>query len=67
MSGELRLLEAGSGDLPARRPRRSASTRRDLVFVDNREANVRGAESIGVTGHVYTDPASLRAFLESLA
>jgi putative hydrolase of the HAD superfamily len=39
----------------------------DLVFVDNREKNVRGAESLGVTGHVYTDPASLRAFLESLA
>jgi len=38
-----------------------------LVFVDNREVNVRGAESIGVTGHTYTDPASLRAFLESLA
>jgi putative hydrolase of the HAD superfamily len=38
----------------------------DLVFIDNRVANVRGAESIGITGHVYTDPASLRAFLESL-
>jgi putative hydrolase of the HAD superfamily len=38
-----------------------------LVFVDNREANVRGAESIGITGHVHTDAASLRAFLESLA
>ena len=38
-----------------------------IVFVDNREANVRGAESIGITGHVYTDPASLRTFLESLA
>ena len=39
----------------------------DIVFIDNREVNVRGAESIGITGHVYTDPASLRAFLESLA
>lgn len=38
-----------------------------LVFVDNREDNVRGAESIGITGHVYTDPASLRTFLTSLA
>lgn len=38
----------------------------DLVFIDNREQNVRGAESIGITGHVYTDPASLRRFLESL-
>ena len=39
----------------------------EIVFVDNREVNVRGAESIGITGHVYTDPASLRGFLESLA
>jgi putative hydrolase of the HAD superfamily len=39
----------------------------EMVFIDNRAANVRGAESIGITGHVYTDPASLRAFLESLA
>ncbi|MBW4041610.1 MAG: HAD family phosphatase [Acidobacteria bacterium] len=39
----------------------------EMVFVDNREANVRGAESIGITGHVYTDPASLRGFLMSLA
>jgi putative hydrolase of the HAD superfamily len=39
----------------------------ELVFIDNREVNVRGAESIGITGHVYTDPASLRSFLESLA
>jgi putative hydrolase of the HAD superfamily len=39
----------------------------DLVFVDNKEVNVRGAESIGVTGHVFTTAADLRAFLESLA
>lgn len=38
-----------------------------MVFIDNREVNVRGAELIGITGHVYTDPASLRTFLESLA
>lgn len=37
-----------------------------MVFVDNREPNVRGAESIGVTGHVFTSPASLRAFLTGL-
>ena len=39
---------------------------KDLVFIDNREVNVRGAESIGITGHVYTDPTSLRAFLATL-
>jgi putative hydrolase of the HAD superfamily len=39
----------------------------DAVFVDNREANVRGAEALGITGHVFTDPGSLRAFLSSEA
>ncbi|WP_308468196.1 HAD family hydrolase [Rathayibacter soli] len=37
-----------------------------MVFVDNKEENVRGAEALGITGHVYTDAAHLRAFLESL-
>ncbi|MGN6742809.1 MAG: HAD-IA family hydrolase [Amnibacterium sp.] len=38
-----------------------------LVFVDNREVNVRGAESIGATGHVFTGADPLRAFLTDLA
>jgi putative hydrolase of the HAD superfamily len=42
-------------------------TAADAVFVDNRESNVRGAEKLGITGHVFTDPASLRAFLSSLS
>jgi putative hydrolase of the HAD superfamily len=37
------------------------------VFIDNREDNVRGAQSLGITGHVFTSPAGLRSFLESLA
>lgn len=37
-----------------------------LVFVDNRADNVRGAESVGITGHVFTDAAALRAFFASL-
>ena len=39
----------------------------DAVFVDNREANVRGAEAVGITGHVFTSVPVLRAFLTSLA
>jgi len=39
----------------------------DAVFIDNRESNVRGAEAVGITGHVFTDPGKLRAFLTSLA
>jgi putative hydrolase of the HAD superfamily len=38
-----------------------------IVFVDNRAGNVAGAESIGMTGHVFTDAGSLRAFLLGLA
>ena len=39
----------------------------EAVFIDNRESNVAGAEMLGITGHVFTDAARLRAFLESLA
>lgn len=38
----------------------------NAVFIDNREANVRGAQALGVTGHVFSGPAGLRAFLQSL-
>jgi putative hydrolase of the HAD superfamily len=39
----------------------------EAVFVDNREANVRGAQAIGITGHVFTDAGSLRSFLTALS
>jgi putative hydrolase of the HAD superfamily len=38
-----------------------------LVFVDNRAENVRGALSIGATGHVYEGPDGLVRFLTALA
>ncbi|GAA4187673.1 HAD family phosphatase [Gryllotalpicola kribbensis] len=38
-----------------------------MVFTDNRADNVAGAEALGITGHVFTDPAALRVFLNSLA
>jgi putative hydrolase of the HAD superfamily len=38
-----------------------------IVFVDNKASNVAGAESVGMTGHVFTDADSLRAFLAALA
>ena len=37
----------------------------EAVFIDNREANVRGAEALGMTGHVFTDATALRVFLTS--
>ena len=36
------------------------------VFIDNRQANVRGAVALGITGHLFTDVTALRAFLASL-
>lgn len=38
-----------------------------MVFVDNKAENIASAESLGITGHVFTGPEGLRAFLESLA
>lgn len=38
----------------------------EAVFIDNRAANVAGAETLGITGHVFTDAATLRDFLTSL-
>ena len=37
------------------------------VVIDNREANVRGAQTLGITGHRFTDVPALRAFLASLS
>lgn len=39
----------------------------EMVFIDNKKVNVDGAESIGVTGHVFTGVDELRAFLAELA
>jgi putative hydrolase of the HAD superfamily len=39
----------------------------EAVFTDNRADNVAGAEAVGITGHVFTGPDELRAFLTSLA
>jgi len=39
----------------------------ETVFIDNKEANVRGAEALGIAGHVFTTANDLRAYLEGLA
>jgi putative hydrolase of the HAD superfamily len=38
----------------------------EAVFIDDREANVHGAEMLGITSHLFTGVTSLRAFLASL-
>ncbi|MEN0084703.1 MAG: HAD family phosphatase [Leifsonia sp.] len=38
----------------------------ETVFIDNKEANVRGAEALGIAGHVFRSAKDLRAYLEGL-
>lgn len=38
-----------------------------VFFADDRVENVEGAESIGITGHLYRDAAGLRAAIEAFA
>lgn len=66
VSGELRMLKPQARiyrhvldalGIPADR----------MVFVDNRPANVQGAEALGITGHVFTGADGLRDFLLDLA
>lgn len=38
-----------------------------MVFIDNKQVNVDGAATLGVTGHVFTGVPELRAFLTRLA
>ncbi|MBC8058675.1 MAG: HAD-IA family hydrolase [Rhizobiales bacterium] len=39
----------------------------EMVFIDNKKVNVDGAESIGITGHVFTGVGDLRTFLTELS
>ncbi len=39
----------------------------EAVFIDNREPNVQGAESVGITSHLFTGVIGLRAFLDALS
>ncbi|MEV8214565.1 HAD family phosphatase [Leifsonia sp. NPDC077715] len=41
-------------------------TPEETVFIDNKEENVRGAEALGIAGHVFTSPQGLRAYLDAL-
>jgi putative hydrolase of the HAD superfamily len=39
----------------------------EAVFIDDREVNVRGAQALGIAGHLFTGATALRAFLVSLS
>jgi putative hydrolase of the HAD superfamily len=66
VSGELKLLKP-SAEIYRHVIEDLGIPAADAVFIDNRADNVRGAQAVGMTGHVYTDAGALRAFLESLA
>ena len=66
VSGELRMLKPEPEIYRHAADELGIDPRR-IVFVDNREENVRGAEAVGMTGHVFTGAAALRGFLASLS
>ena len=66
VSGELGLLKP-SAEIYRHVLDSLSVTPAEAVFIDNRAANVAGAEDIGITGHVFTTPAALRSFLTALA
>ena len=65
VSGELNLLKPGPEVYRHVLDDQGVSAA-GAVFIDNRERNVRGAEAIGITGHVFTGVLGLREFLTSL-
>ena len=65
VSGELLLLKPDPAIYSLAAERLGMPPDR-IAFIDNREANVRGAESIGMAGHVFTGATALRAYLETL-
>jgi putative hydrolase of the HAD superfamily len=65
VSGELKLLKP-SAQIYQHALADLGISPSDAVFIDNRADNVRGAQELGITGHVFTGAARLRAFLESL-
>ncbi len=66
ISGELKMLKPSAAIYQHALADLGISAQ-DAVFIDNRDDNVQGAQELGITGHVFTDAGTLRAFLQSLA
>ena len=62
VSGELGLLKPDP-EIYRHALRDLGITAAETVFTDNKAVNVAGAESVGITGHVFTGADTLRAFL----
>jgi putative hydrolase of the HAD superfamily len=65
VSGELKLLKPGA-EIYLHVLAELGIAPSEMVFTDNRADNVAAAEALGITGHVFTGAAGLRAFLTSL-
>jgi putative hydrolase of the HAD superfamily len=66
VSGELGLVKPNA-DIYEHVITELGITPAEFLFVDNKSENVEGARAVGGDGHVFTDAASLEAWLRSLA
>lgn len=66
VSGELGLIKPDAGIFRAMLSQLGIGAD-ELVFIDNKEENVRGAREVGAIGHVFTSATGLREFLTGLA
>ena len=65
VSGEERLLKP-EREIYERALKRFGLAPEEAIFIDDRDDNVRGAEALGIKGHVFRGAAPLRAELETL-
>lgn len=64
VSGEVKMLKPDPA-IYRLAMRRFGVRPSDAIFIDDRAINVDAAEAVGMHGHLFTDPASLRARLEA--
>jgi putative hydrolase of the HAD superfamily len=66
VSAELLMLKPES-DIYLEVVRELGITCGQMIFIDNKQVNVDGAVSLGITGHHFVGAADLRRFLETIA
>jgi putative hydrolase of the HAD superfamily len=66
VSGELGMIKPNA-EIFLRVVTELGITAQQMVFIDNREVNVRGAEAIGARGHVFVGASDLRDYLMNIA
>lgn len=66
ISAELSTIKPNA-DIYLEVARELGITPQQMVFIDNKQVNVDGAEALGITGHHFVGAAELRTFLESIS